>query len=229
MTALLNGWSRACSVPTGGERLRKENGWLLKKLSPKPLDAFKAGASSAMLIVIFPAICLFMGMYGMHSGRLPGGRAIALSVGGVLFLVLGIASAPAILGNTVRRYKKQSERLAKLSKTELADLEKEMETAECRFGTFYLLEDYLCVPGAGLLLPYRSIKSVRAMPAYGKLRHVHRACVTERDSFIWMVHVRDWHAFLKEYEDFCAELNRRKQEDLLRRIISMKNNQEGYL
>lgn len=201
--------------------MQKKNGWLRKKLSPTPLDTVKAGASAVMLVFVFPALCVYLGVWGMHSGRLPGGRAVVLFAGGVLFLVLGIASLPQMLGNAKRRNRKRAEQLEKLSKAELADLEKEMETAECRFGTFYLLEDYLCIPQAGLLLPYRKLKYIRAIHNYGRHGRRHQACVVETDSFIWVVKVRKWSRFLKEYEDFCAELERRKNQALLRMVTNI--------
>lgn len=86
-------------------------------------------------------------------------------------------------------------------------LEEEIQHTEFRYKTFYMLEDYLYVPGAKLLIKYEDINFYRnIVHSTNGIKDGIRTEITDEDGLVFVFRVVKWRAYLKEMNEFTQHL-----------------------
>lgn len=112
------------------------------------------------------------------------------------------------LKNEKRALDSRDERLRLLDTASLERLEEEVQSAEFHFKSIYVLDEYLFVPKAGLLLDFGSIKSYKTI--YHSTNSIPDAVFVEifdQNNVKYYFSVRKWREYKKGYYDFMELLD----------------------
>lgn len=163
-----------------------------------------------ILTIVLMAGCAAGGGFGIYAA------ARMQDIGaGVVSLVILVGLEALIfsvekkkISNLRWMYAKQQERFLALTADDLDRLDREAAASELRYKTFCLLQDYLYIPRAGLLLRYQEIafwKTVRH--STNGMADAAWVEISEPDGMVWKVQVRLWKTYLSELDSFLAALH----------------------
>lgn len=219
MTVLSNGWSPAWGMPMGNEvrsfsmnRLDELSGCpLYRRLAPRKwIEGVIIVGCAIMLPVI--AVLQILSIYEVYFApdAAPDWKSFPL-------MLLGVPATAAIMVwfalEDVRKLREinngRTQQLARLDMQQLLALQEEIETAELRYRTFYLLREYVYVPKARLLVRYEDIAGWETVPNTRHLRLT--AKITERDGTVHVIGLRQQRAYWQEYDSFRELLDSYRQ------------------
>lgn len=113
------------------------------------------GITSGMMLIVAIALIL-VGIFVLLSGNSEG--VIYFFPGGLLLIIL-----PFILRNEKLRRWCRKIRFAQFSSEDFLRLEEEVKHTPARYDAFHMLEEYLFIPQAGVLLRYDEILEIIAI------------------------------------------------------------------
>lgn len=127
----------------------------------------------------------------------------------ILYAIIAVIVIKS-LKNEKRALSSRSERLGLLDTASLERLEEEVQAAEFHFKSIYVLDNYLFVPKAGLLLDYGSIKSYKTI--YHSTNSIPDAVFVEIfdiNNVKYFFSVKKWREYKKGYYDFMELLEKK--------------------
>ncbi len=135
----------------------------------------------------------------------------ALLFAGLISLALYAVAAVMViksLKNEKRSLDSRAQTLQSIDSYKLERLEEEAQTAEKYFGCFYVLDEYLFVPKAGLLIRYDEIGSFKTI--YHSTNGIPDGVfieVFDRENIKYRFSVNKWRDYKNSYNEFMALLN----------------------
>lgn len=132
---------------------------------------------------------------------------IFVGITGLIFYRLCLDMVIKSLANEKRALVSRKRRLSGLDGYSLSRLEEEAGAAESYYDCIYLLDEYLFVPKAGLLLRYEEIKSYKSVhhSSHGVPNGVYvEICDTENIRYCFSVN--RWRDYKREYCEFMVRL-----------------------
>ena len=164
-----------------------------------------------IVMILLMAACAAGGLFGCYTAwktKDMGACAVSLAILLVLEAVIFFWEKRQI-SNLRWVCAKKQERYAALTSNDLDKLDAEAEGALQYYKTFCLLENYLYIPKAGILLRYRDIafwKTVRH--STNGMADAAWVEISEKDGMVWKVKVRQWKQYLRDVDFFLDELQK---------------------
>lgn len=182
-------------------------------------------ASIIFVSVISAAIALFM-IYGIYITVSAGDLATAAVITIICCFFAGLLLFWGIkdIKNTKLLNNKRRKIADNTDISVFERLEEEIQNTEFSYKTFYMLEDYLYVPGAKLLIKYEDINFYRnIVHSTNGIKDGIRTEITDEDGLVFAFRVVKWRAYLKEMNEFTQHL-----EVMLNKNKKYPQNQRYY-
>ena len=160
-----------------------------------------AGCFLVVAAMIFAAVCEYI--RNKDYGTLVAVGLISLA----LYAVVAVMVIKS-LRNEKRSLDSRAQTLQSIDGYKLERLEEEAQTAEKYFGCFYVLDEYLFVPKAGLLIRYDEIKTFKTI--YHSTNGVPDGVyieVFDRENIKYRFSVNKWRDYKNSYNEFMALLH----------------------
>lgn len=183
----------------------KKNHKLYRNIYPSSAPEI---ASIIFVSVISAAIALFM-IYGIYITSSAGDMATAAVITIICCVLAGLLLFWGIkdIKNTKLLNNKRRKIADDTDISVFERLEEEIQNTEFRYKTFYMLEDYLYVPGAKLLIKYEDINFYRnIVHSTNGIKDGIRTEITDADGLVFAFRVVKWRAYLKEMNEFTQHL-----------------------
>ncbi|MCM1522941.1 MAG: hypothetical protein NC120_00630 [Ruminococcus sp.] len=151
-------------------------------------------------VIIFAALWEYWD--AERYGDMAGTGAVSIILYGIIMHIV-VKS----LKNEKRTLDRQKDLLASLDSYTLESLEEEVQSSEPYFKCFYLLDEYLFVPKAALLIKYGEIKSYKTVFHYTNgLEDAAFAEIFDKDGIRYYFSVNRWRDYKKKYYGFMELL-----------------------
>lgn len=163
----------------------------------------KSIRTTILIGVIVSAIIAIPGILLMVFGHLEGIILLGAGAGGLAFL-------PSMVKGEKAKQAIMASRYAHFTDDDFLNLENELYTSKIMYNTFYMLNEYLFVPGEGLLLAYTDIHTIRT------IRHT-KNTIPNGATIVFCcgnvefpVRIGNWKSYLNQISLFERMLNEKK-------------------
>ncbi len=182
---------------------------IYKKLRSSDLGAV---VLFSVLMIILAALVMFfvIGCIELFQTDVVGGAVTSLVLAAltVLYLYATIKS----LKKSRKRNAQRNKLINKLSYFELESLQEQINNSEPYFKTFYLLDEYLYVPSAKLLIGYGDIKEFKTIiHSTNGLNDAVKIKITDPDNAVFEFYVKKWKLYLEKYTAFMTLLDEKRK------------------
>lgn len=183
---------------------------LYRKLVPSKAKLVASAALSTLMVLI-------VGVGGGLSVMLVKEQQSAwdmLVLSAFMIIFLGILLFIGIRGyrRQIRQYKGNLARLEQFDAQDMLALESEIEGTEFRYKTFYLLDRYMYVPKAKLLIKYTDIREFKTIVHSTKgVNDSMKAEITDNFGIKYTVNIKQWKDFYIYRPLFLKDLDEKIQ------------------
>lgn len=185
--------------------LSLKSGLVYKAVRPKRV-LFGVKVVLTVLVFTAAAVMLIAAFIAFIQNR---ESVFLVLAGAVLFVILAITLIKPL--KTDKKVLERRQRiLDSLDEHLLERLEEEVRTAEKYFKCFYVLDEFLFVPKAGLLLRYDEIKKFKTI--YHSTNSIPDGVFIEifdSENIKYCFSVKKWRDYRKSYNEFMALLSRK--------------------
>lgn len=148
------------------------------------------------LVLAAVGILCFLGVRSTESLESAIGLALAFIIGIGVYAFFSIRK----MKSTIALNRKREERLNALSEAQLSALDTEIESAQIRYKTFYLLDEYFYAPKYKLLIRYDEIREFKnIIHSTNGIKDSVFIAITDTDGLMFEISVKQW----KEYYKYC--------------------------
>ncbi len=133
-----------------------------------------------------------------------------------------LAFLPVMMRDEKAKQAYMARRYAHFTDDDFLNLEQQLYHAEMLYNTFYMLEEYIFIPGEGMLVSYLEIQSIRTVQLPNNGVTVYFLCqdgefgVSVFDWMNYLHHSASFERLLREKKQLCLEKNQRQHEKRLR-------------
>lgn len=188
-----------------------KNSRLYKKIKVSQAVPIIFGAAA---FVILLAIEIFWCAAGINENRYGEEGTITIVVVTVFVLIIG-AAVYFPVKRTMRMNAQKMKRLNSLSYYDYMVLEEQIEHTELLYKTFYLLEEYMYIPRAKLLIKYTDIEDFQSIiHSTNGIKDGVRVKITDYDGIVYEAVVKKWRQYVNDIDEFVDMLNKKKFSDL---------------
>lgn len=188
---------------------------LYKKLYNSKAGIIIPVTIAVLILLIIIAVGIFGSLTIYNDGDLNSaiGTGCTALVGVIAYGIIVRKS----LTKSIRLKIKKNERLNSLDIHELEILEEQIECSDYLYKTFYLLDSYMYVPVAKLLIRYDEIKEFKSIiHSTNGLQDGVFIALTDTDNLLHEFRVKKWKEYYKNTNSFYSILEEKKQKNISR-------------